>query len=242
MKPRSLLASIRPNGILRWSTACILAGSLTSCDDRYVATEKDAKMAETQSRIDELDAQQDLLKQGEVANNFDIPGVGYYHAAKHDFFEHPYGFMRDGRWFVDGAWQDQPGADQVPPSRPSAEALKKVDAALAREQELLNSGSQASSGGHRDGMGVGNMLMMYWLLSGNRGFFSPGSGFRQANQNAGNWQNQVERERQNVRSHAAANPGYSRMVQQSQSRGMPVRPGQSIRGGFGSGGGSSFGG
>lgn len=233
MKKRSLFASIRPNGILRWSTACILAGSLTSCDDQYVATEKDAKMAETQSRIDELDQQQNLLKQGEVANNFNIAGVGYYHAAKHDFFEHPYGFTREGKYFVDGAWQAEPGSDYVGPSRPSPEALKKVDAALAREQQLQNSGSQASSSGH-GGMGMGNMLMMYWLLSGNRGMFSPGAGFRQASQNAGNWQNQVERERQNVRSHAAANPGYSRMVQQSQSRGTPVRPGSSVRGGFGS--------
>ena len=46
-------ASIRPGGILRWSTACILAGAgLSSCDRGYVATAKDQQMAEAQQRID----------------------------------------------------------------------------------------------------------------------------------------------------------------------------------------------
>jgi hypothetical protein len=128
----------------------------------------------------------------------------------------------------------------IPASRPSPEALKKVDEALTREQQLAGkSTSQAHSGG---GFGVGNMLMMYWLLSGNRGMFSPGSGFRQAGANAGNWQSQVDQERRNVTRYASSNPGYSRMVEQSKSRGTPIRPGQSVRGGFGSSsGGFSFG-
>jgi hypothetical protein len=248
MKKRSLFAAIRPNGILQWSTACILFGTaagLTSCgrEDRYVATEKDAEMARTQSKIEELDAQQELLKKGEVANNFSIPGVGYYHAAKHDFYEHPYNFERDGKWFVDGEWQDQPSNEIIEPSRPSPTALKKVDDALAREQQLAKGGNAQTShsGG---GMGMGNMLMMYWLLSGNRGMFSPGNGFRQASQNAGNWQNNVEQQRRDVRSHASGNPGYSRMVEQSRAGGRSVTPGSSIRGGFGSSSSnhSSFGG
>ncbi len=243
MKKRSLFTSIRPDGILRWSTAAILLGGLSGCERQYVATEKDAKMAEIQSRIDELDSQQELLKQGEVANNFNIPGVGYYHAAKNDFYEHPYGFERDGKWFVDGVWQSSPGNDYIPPSRPSPSALKKVDAALTREQQLANNssgggGQQASQ--HGGGMGMGNMLMMYWLLSGNRGMFSPGAGFRNAGQNAGNWQQNVERERRNVASHASSNPGYNRMVNESRMKGNPIRPGTSVRGGFGSSGGSGF--
>jgi hypothetical protein len=250
MKKRSLFAAIRPNGILHWSTACILFGSaagLTSCnrEDRYVATEKDIEMARTQSTIEVLDAQQELLKKGEVANNFSIPGVGYYHAANHDFYEHPYNFERDGKWFVNGVWQDQSGDETIDPSRPSPAALKKVDDALAREQQLAkgSSNSQASHGG---GMGMGNMLMMYWLLSGNRGMFSPGNGFRQASQNAGNWQNNVEQQRRDVRSHASGNPGYSRMVESNRTSGSSVKSGSSVRGGFGSSGSShsssSFGG
>lgn len=47
MKKRISPTTLRPGGILRWSTLCILAGGLTSCDRgvRYVATEKDAEMA-----------------------------------------------------------------------------------------------------------------------------------------------------------------------------------------------------
>jgi len=236
MKYRSMFASIRPNGILRWSTACILfGGGLGGCNRDYVVTEKDSKMAEVQSRIEVLDSQKALLQNGEVANNFHIPGVGYYHADVHDFFEHSYGLARDERFFVDGEWGFEPGSETVLPSRPSPEALKKVDDALAREQELAksNGGSQVN---HHHGGGMGNMLMMYWLLSGNRGMFSPGAGFQQAGRNAGNWQNQVDTDRRNVSNHAAANPGYARAVEQSKAKGTPVRPGQSVRGGFGSSG------
>ena len=246
MKKRSPLTAIRPNGILRWSTACILLGGsagLTSCEreETYVATDQDVKMAGIQKKIEDLDSSQQLLKQGLVENNFSIPGVGYYHAAKNDFFEHPYNFQRDGKWYVNGAWQDHPEVEGIPASRPSPEALKKVDAALTREQQQPSGAapSQAHSGG---GFGVGNMLMMYWLLSGNRGMFSPGAGFQNAGRNVGNWQSQVNDERRNVARHASASPGYNRMVEQSKMRGTPVRPGQSVRGGFGSSSsGSSFG-
>jgi hypothetical protein len=244
MKKRSPLASIRPGGILRWSTTCILAGGvvgLSSCQrpDDYVATEKDLQMAEAQSRIEQLDSQQELLKNGEVANNFHLPGVGYYHAEAHDFFDHPYQFSNEGRFFVNGVWQDQPGREDIEPSRPSPAALKKVDQALAREQQLAQ-GSAPSQGG---GFGMGNMLMMYWLLSGNRGMFSPGAGFRNAGPQVGNWQNSVENQRRAVNAHASANPGYNRMVNQSRMRGAAVQPGQSVRGGFGGrSSGFSFGG
>lgn len=246
MKKRSPRTIIRPNGILRWSTACLLLGGsagLTSCEreESYVATDADAKMAAVQSKIEQLDSSQQQLKQGLVANNFSIPGVGYYHAAKHDFYEHPYNFERDGKWFVNGNWEIVPGPEGIASSRPSPEALKKVDEALTKEQQLAQGGtaSHSHSGG---GFGVGNMLMMYWLLSGNRGMFSPGAGFQNAGRNVGNWQSQVDQDRRNVARHASANPGYSRMVEQSKMRGTPVSPGQSVRGGFGSSSsGSSFG-
>ena len=249
MKKRCLSASLRPNGILRWSTACVLAGTLTSCDRGYTVTEKDADMAKVQSRIEALDSQQALLKQGQVSNNFEIAGVGYYHAEKRDFFEHPYNFARDGRYFVEGNWQNAPGPEYVPPSRPSAAALKKVDEALTRaqkeEEKATGSGDAQVTHHHHGGFGAGNMLMMYWLLSGNRGFFSPGAGFQRADRNVPNWNQSVDRSRRDVASHAAANPGYARMVEQSRVQGTLVKPGQSVRGGFGSsrsGGGFSSGG
>ncbi|RYD46775.1 MAG: hypothetical protein EOP85_06775, partial [Verrucomicrobiaceae bacterium] len=114
MIKRNPSTSIRPSGILRWSTACILAGGLTSCDQsNYVATPKDVEMAKVQSQIEMLDQQKANLMNGEVANNFHIPRVGYYHAAAHNFFEHPYGFRHENRYFVNGGWSDQPGPETV---------------------------------------------------------------------------------------------------------------------------------
>ena len=230
MKNRSF-PTLRPGGILRWSTACILAGTLAGCDRgvRYVATEKDAEMAEAQTQIEKMDSEKSRLTKGEVANNFHIPRVGYYHAEARNFYQHPYGFEQDGRFFINGEWQAQPVAENIASSRPTPEALKKVEAALEEEQKTASNPQQQGSG-----FGMGNALMMYWLLAGNRGMFSPGNGFRQASGQAGNWQRGVENQRSAVGSHAAANPGYQRMVDQSRASGAAVRPGQSVRGGFGS--------
>lgn len=243
-------ASIRPGGILRWSTFCILAGvGLTSCDRGYVATPKDEQMADTQKRLDDLDATKAKLMAGELPNNFQLEGVGYYHAAARDFFPERYGATSTQGWFVNGKWELNPGPDTVANSRPTPEALQKVEAALEKEQQLLASQPAGSTGGsaqgHSHGFGMGNALMMYWLLSGNRGFFSPGAGFRNASTQASGWQGSVDNQRSAVNSHAAANSGYRRMVDQSRASGAPVRAGQSVRGGFGSSrssGGSSFGG
>lgn len=245
MKKSSLLSTLRPNGILRWSTACILAGGavvLTGCDNgvHYVATEEDVEMAKTQSEIEKLDSGKVSQVTGEVANNFYIARVGYYHAEPRQFFEHPYGFNQDGRWFMNGDWQDQMVEARVKSSRPSPEALKKVEAALEVEQQIASNHSTSQG----QGFGMGNALMMYWLLSGNRGFFSPGAGFNQASSQAGNWQRDVDNKRNAVGNYAAANPGYQRLVDQSRSSGTSIKTGQSVRGGFGSSGSSrsSFGG
>jgi hypothetical protein len=243
-------ASIRPGGILRWSTACILAGAgLSSCERDYVATAKDQQMAEAQQRIESLDASKATLMGGEVPNNFHLEGVGWYHAAARDFFPHRYGFADERGWFVNGVWELNPGPDEVAASRPLPEALKKVEAALEKEQQLLAGGSGTAAtpaAAPGQGFGMGNALMMYWLLSGNRGLFSPGAGFRNADGRAGGWQRSVESQRAAVNSHAAANPSYRRMVDQSRASGRPVRAGESVRGGFGSSrsrsGGLSFGG
>jgi hypothetical protein len=242
MKKRGVFTRIRECGILHLSTVGILAGGalgLTGCDSNYVASPKDEQMAGLQAKLDELDAQKSRLMNGELANNFELPGVGFYHAEARDFFPYRHGFEKDGKWYVNGVWQDTPVAEaRVASSRPTPEALKKVELALAREQELLaksNATTGSSSTTHQHHSGFGNALMMYWLLSGSRGFFSPGAGFQQATAQSGRWQQGVDQARQTVAGHAAANPGYSRMVAQSKASGVPVRAGQSVRGGFGSG-------
>lgn len=244
MKKRGLVARIRNGGILQWSTVCILAGGaagLTGCDSKYTATPKDEQMAALQKKLDAVESEKSRLMKGEVANNFELPGVGFYHAEARDFFPHPFGHEQDGKWYVNGQWQEYgPGEAHVTASRPTPEALKKVELALTREQELLAQENTGSSGGssttsHRHHSGFGSALMMYWLLSGNRGFHTPGAGFRQAEAQTGRWQQGMERDRQTVNSYASSNPGYRRMVDQSRATGKPVTSGSSVRGGFGSG-------
>ena len=247
MKKRGFAARIRNGGILQWSTVCILAGGvagLTGCDSKYTATPKDEQMAALQKKLDAVDAEKSRLMNGEVANNFELPGVGFYHAEARDFFPYPFGQEKDGKWYVNGQWQEYaPGEAHVTSSRPTPEALKKVELALAHEQELIaqeksagsiSSGTTSTTTTTHHHSGFGNALMMYWLLSGNRGSYMPGSGFRQAESQAGFWQQGVDRDRQTVSSYASSNPGYSRMVAQSKSTGTPVKAGSSVRGGFGS--------
>jgi hypothetical protein len=248
MKKRGFFAPIRDGGILRWSTACILAGGmagLTGCDSKYVATAEDEKIAKIQAQLEALDAQKSRLMTGEVANNFELPGVGFYHAAARDFFPHPYGFQQDGKWFVNGQWQTEPVAEaSVAASQPTPAALKKVEAALeAEQQKLASQGGAAgnSAASHSHGPGFGSALMMYWLLAGNRGSYAPGAGFQRAGAQVSGWQQGLDQQRQTVNAHAAANPGYRRMVDESRSRGVPVKAGQSVRGGFGASGRTSSG-
>jgi hypothetical protein len=245
MKKHRILAMIRAGGILRTSTACILAGGITSCDNsvEYVMSEKDAEVAVQQAQVEKLDTEKSKLIRGEVSHNFKIEQVGYYHAGARDFFEHPYGFERQGRYFINGVWQDESVTEVLTESRPSHEALKKIDQILENEQGAAShSASQPMSGG----FGMGNYLMMYWLLSGNTGRFSPGAGFNQASRQASNWQSGVDVQRRQVDRYAAANPGYQRMAEESRATGVPIRAGQSVRSGFGTSssrsGSSSYGG
>jgi hypothetical protein len=236
MKKRGFRSFLSPNGILRWSTTCILAGgvaSLTSCDQSvsHVITEKDVEMAETQSQLEKMDSEQSRLTRGEVRNNFPLRGLGYYHADARDFFPHPYNFSQDGQFFVNGQWQSQPGDEAIAASHPTPETLKKVETALENEQQQAQTEPATSSGS--GGLGMGNALMMYWLLAGNRGAFSPGAGFRQASGQAQSWHRGMDHRRSAVATHAAGNPGYQRMVEQSRATGKPMQAGQSVRGGFG---------
>lgn len=240
---RHLGVHLRPAGILRWSTLCILAG-LTGCEERYVATEQDARMAGLQKQIDELDNQRTQLLSGEVPNNFHLPRVGYYHAEARDFFEYPYDFVKDGMHFINGQWEYF-RKDPVPASQPSTAALKKVEAYLEDEekkQETLNE-PYLSQGG--ESIGATDALLMYWILSGNRGNFMPGAGFTEAQRRAGQWNREVEEKRSQVSSYSSSHGVYSRLVESSKASGQPVKAGQSVRGGFGSarsGSGGFFGG
>lgn len=238
MKKRGFMAGLRTGGILQWSTVWILAG-LTGCESKYTATPKDEQMAALQKKLDVVDAEKSRLMNGEVANNFELPGVGFYHAEARDFYPYKFGHQQDGKWFVNGQWQEfDPGEAHVSASRPTPEALKKVELALEREEQLIARENQGSSTGSSTTVhhhsGFGNALMMYWLLSGNRGFFSPGAGFHNATAQSGQWQQGMNQQRDSVTRYASSNPGYRRMVDHSRSTGRPVTSGQSVRGGFGS--------
>ena len=245
MKKRGLAARIRTGGILHWSTVCILAGGaagLTGCDSKYTATAKDEQMAVLQKKLDAVDTEKSRLMNGEVTNNFELAGVGFYHAESRDFFPYPFGHQQDGKWYINGRWQEfAPGEVHVNASRPTPEALKKVELALEQEQKLLaqentnaagGAGSSSNTTHHHSGFG--NALMMYWLISGNRGSYAPGAGFRQAESQTGRWQQGMERDRQTVSRYASSNPGYRRMLDHSKATGKPVTAGNSVRGGFGS--------
>ncbi|MGC4013900.1 MAG: hypothetical protein QM755_05200 [Luteolibacter sp.] len=195
---------IRRGGILQLSTWIILAGStltLTSCD----SSERKARQAqanyesESKRLIAELDDQRDQLLSGQVPNNFRIEEVGYYHAASHDFYEHSYNFQRDGKWFVNNTWAEAPGPEEVPASRPSPEALKRVDDALAKQQQQLdataNQATYYQQQSHSSGPGLGTALAMYWLLSGNRGAYAPGPGFSSFGQRAPLFESNYRRQR-----------------------------------------------
>jgi hypothetical protein len=243
MKKHGATSRIRMGGILHWSTLCLLAGSgmgLSSCDSEssYTATAADEQMAGLQKKLDEIESRRSQLTQGYLEHNLELPGLGFYHADANDFFPYKYGEQQNGKWYANGQWQDsEPPAPALTSSRPSVEALKKVEMLLDREQQLASQGGSSPSSTvhhHHGGGGIGNMLMMYWLLSGNRGYYTPGAGFQRAQMNQTNWQQTMQQDRQRVTSYAASNPGYQRLVQESRSSGAPVTAGRSVRGGFGS--------
>lgn len=237
--------------MLRWSTSLILAGGmggLVSCDsgNTYVATAEDQRMAKMQAEIDQLDAQRQKLLRGIVENNFELENVGFYHAAARKFYSTRYNEQRDGKWFVNGNWQDTKGIEPVDPSRPDEETLKQLESVFLKEknewEQMAHSGGGGTVHHHHHSSGLGTGLMMYWLLSSNRGHYPMSSGFQQSTPMANGWQNQMENQRQTVRSYAQSNPGYSSLVAQSKASGKPVTTGTSVRGGFGSrSSGGSFG-
>jgi hypothetical protein len=244
MKKLGTHTRIRKGGILNWSTLALLAGSsagLTSCDseNNYTATAEDMNMAVLQQNLDSVEGRKALLLKGEVAHNMEIPGLGFYHVEAQDFFPFPFGHAQNGKWYANGEWRNfQPSTPFLASSRPSDEALRKVETHLAQEQQPV---AQGATSGHQTyhGGGVGNMLLMYWLLSGNRGSYTPGAGFQRAQTQQQGWQQTLNTQRQTVNAHAAANPGYQRLVEQSNRTGTPIKAGSSVRGGFGSSSGFS---
>jgi len=234
MKRRSFRTYINPNGILRWSTLCILA-ALPGCNNP-VATDKDVAMAENQAQIEQLDREQAKLLNGEIPNNFYLPKLGYYHANAKDFFENPYGMERDGKYYIDGMWQDAAVADyEGGPTRPTPEALKKIELALEQEQKAEQEAEQAQNTNNRSSYHGGANLMMYWLIFGNRNTYTPGPGFQQASTRIGVWEQNLASQRSAVASYSAASPGYRSLVAQSRASGTSIHSasGASVRGGFG---------
>lgn len=201
---RATSLQIRRGGILQLSTWLILAGStisLTSCDssERKARESRASYEAESKRLIDELDSQRQQLLSGEVPNNFHIPNVGYYHAGAKDFYEHSYNSQKDGKWFVNNAWVDQPGPETVPPSRPAPESLTRIQSTLEKaEQSLDATAAQANQYAHQasSGPGLGSAMMMYWLLSGNRGGFTPSAGFSNFGQRAPLWESKYRQQRE----------------------------------------------
>lgn len=249
--PPDSVSRLQSRGVLRWSTSLILASGitgLTSCERKVVATAEDARIAKMEAEVERLDSQRAQLLKGELANNFELPGLGFYHAAVNDFYPVSYNTQENGRWFVNGEWKEAAGQLDVPPSRPSTAALQRVEQQLTKERETWEKESAApataSSGStahHYHGAGFGQGLMLYWLLSGNRGHYNPGPGFQQTAPMAGRWEQNVEQNRNAVRSYSQTHPSYSNFVARSKATGSPVREGMSVRGGFGSGSRSSSG-
>lgn len=245
---RTTSIPIRRGGILQLSTWLILAGStvsLTSCDSSQRKAREAQAAYEVESRrlIDELDSQRQQLLSGEVPNNFHIPGIGYYHAGARDFYEHSYNFQRDGKWFVNNEWQDQAGPATVAASRPAPEVLTRIDEALAKSEQALDGmanqaaqyQSQASSG-----PGIGSALMMYWLLSGNRGAYGGGAGLTRFGQKAPLWESNYRQQRdQQARTAANARAGVRSTAGRTTAGQSSRAAAPSSRGGFGAHGGSS---
>lgn len=218
MKRASSL-QLHRDGILRLSTWVILAGSplsLTSCDSSERRAREARTNYESESRrlISELDSQRTQLLSGEVPNNFHIPNIGYYHAAAHDFYPQSYNFQKDGKYFVNNTWVDAPGPDNVTASRPTPEVLRRIDEAFDKQQAslgaLANQSEHYSSHAHSSGPGMGTALMMYWLLSGNRGHYSPGPGFASFGQRAPMWESNYRRQREDeARTRAYSSSGFA---------------------------------
>jgi hypothetical protein len=178
MKQKSQSGLLRSSGILRWSTLGLLVGggaTMVSCDSEstYVATQEDEKMAVLEQKLDELDRQRAQFTQGYVLHNMELPGLGFYHADAQDFFPMRYGQEQNGKWFANGEWVDvMPPPPEKSMSHPKPEALKRVEEVLAQQQEALagqpqdpNSTPTTVHHHHGGGMGIGNMMMMYWLLT-----------------------------------------------------------------------------
>ncbi len=244
-KKRSHLTSVRPHGILQMSTLLILASgavTLTSCDRgvEYVVTEKDVTVAKVEKELKVIDTSKNQLLNGLLANNFHLEGVGYYHAGAHNFFEHAYNHKNEsGNYFVNGQWDISPGPTTVEDSRPSPEALKKLDAALTKDQTAAAAAAPAQPGTtprsfhHHSGFSPSSMLMMYWLLNANRNSYRPGSGFDRMATNLPTMQRRVDEQREETRQYRNTNAGYRSVSEQLKQSPTPVQKGQVVRNGFG---------
>ncbi len=195
MKPH-----LSSTGILRWSTT-MLALSLVSCDSnvkRVMAdppAEDQAPSAVTQPELSKeeseklkalaaFDQRKAVFESGKIENNFYLEKLGYYHANAHRFFPHAYQEEKEGKWYVDGEWRDERGAEAVEPTTPNVETLAALEKLLV-EQPVSANGTASSSGSasppmgmHHNGFfgghfGWSDALLTYMVLSGNRHQYTP---------------------------------------------------------------------
>jgi hypothetical protein len=226
---------LNPLGILRLSTLGTLVSALSSCnvnEKSHVVTEEEVKMVEKKVELDELEKNRTLLQQGIVPHDFYIKKIGYYHATVEEFYPIRYGTEQNEKFFINGEWLDSYSPNRIPSSAPSADTLVRIEKALEEEQKESSTHATTSHSPH--GSGMGSWLMMYWLLSGNQGRYSSGSGYQQASSSAPAWQQSMNQQRNTVQQYSANHPNYQRLVEERKKNGSPLTTGGIIKGGFGS--------
>jgi hypothetical protein len=246
---------ISSRGILRWATACCLYAGVTSCDSSnsdYTATEMDSEMARQQETVDQFDENAEKLSAGKIENNFKHPTLGYYHANTYQFYPTPYQQEENGKWFVNGEWQEFRGPETVLASEPNEETLAKLEASLpelekktAEEKQPVASQSSSQNNNQNAGYNhhpsyLSSALFTYMILRGNSHRYAPQNP-GVLNQAGNRWQGQMNDMKSKVSGYASANPGYNKLVQQSRSSGKSVTPGATVRGAFGGSTRGSFG-
>jgi len=82
------------------------------------------------------------------ANNYFVPGVGYYHAPFNGFFAHPYNFYDAAthRYYFGGQWGAAPHQSIVNISAPSAGAARYAE--LYRTDVIRGGFGSYYGGGH----------------------------------------------------------------------------------------------
>ena len=179
---------ISPKGILRLSTAALLA-SLSACGSGESDLGRSVPPSSGQSQPDasqapiEIDPQVEkeqltalenkrlAFASGQIENNYHHKGLGYYHAAARRFLPHPYNQEKEGKWFVNGVWQDTMGPEPVAASAPDEETLAALENSLVTAAKSTTATTTAQP--HYGSSGLSHALLAYAILQGNRNRYTP---------------------------------------------------------------------